>query len=196
MCLFTQWAVGRPAVLFSQYCVGSQQRGTRTIVNTGAVPSVRIRPTDGRTPMSRAHTRLSCVTTLSTGSAARLGTHTHTHTQRVSPSAPGPGPTLRPCGPTHDQRHCVLALNTHAHKKYRVQCVRSWRERLTPMPPASLSLSLSLTKRTTICRQPCNHAAMMGSASWSGLFGPKSCFRTFRRNLLFFPNLPTFSSIG
>ena len=192
MCLFTQWAVGRPAVLFSQYCVGSQQRGTRTIVNTGAVPSVRIRPTDGRTPMSRAHTRLSCVTTLSTGSAARLGTHT----QRVSPSAPGPGPTLRPCGPTHDQRHCVLALNTHAHKKYRVQCVRSWRERLTPMPPASLSHSLSLTKRTTICRQPCNHAAMMGSASWSGLFGPKSCFRTFRRNLLFFPNLPTFSSIG
>ena len=158
--------------------------------------TLRTYSADGRTDPDVARTHSSLVCDNPFNRFRGTSRHTHTHTQRVSPSAPGPGPTLRPCGPTHDQRHCVLALNTHAHKKYRVQCVRSWRERLTPMPPASLSLSLSLTKRTTICRQPCNHAAMMGSASWSGLFGPKSCFRTFRRNLLFFPNLPTFSSIG
>ena len=147
------------------------------------------RTSDGRTDPDVARTHFVCDTTLSTGSAARLGTHAHT--QRVSPSAPGPGPTLRPCGPTHDQRHCVLALKTLMPTRNTVYVLGESVSR-----PCRRPLSLSYLLSEQRCRQPCNHAAMMGSASWSGLFGPKSCFRTFRRNLLFFPNLPTFSSIG
>ena len=141
MCLFTQWAVGRPAVLFSQYCVGSQQRGTRTIVNTGAVPSVRIRPTDGRTPMSRAHTRLSCVTTLSTGSAARLGTHTHTARLAV-----GTRPWAHTTALWAHTRPKALRISTQHSCPQEIPCtVCTFLERASHAHAAGLSLTLSLT---------------------------------------------------